>query len=94
MSPMLPRSVEVLLAPGRPSEIVLHLACGVRVGGIRVWRTSRGPRVLMPVSIHGRRPGFGIPPVLRSEWEASIVAAWRRAVLERLEAPSNGRRAA
>ncbi len=74
---MLPSLVEIRHVPGRPSEAVLHFACGIRIAGIRVWRTPRGPRVVMPALRSGRGPCFALPPSLRRECEAAVLARWR-----------------
>lgn len=81
MSPIDLLTLEIAFEPGRPATARLHLRCGLVLTGIRVWRTSRGPRVVFPCL-----PGAAAIPVLRlsrdrrREWTLAILEAWRVAI--------------
>lgn len=78
---MLPSLVEIRHVPGRPSEAVLHFTCGIRIAGIRIWRTPRGPRIVMPMLPSGRGHCFRLPPSLRRECDAAILERWRASIV-------------
>lgn len=79
MTPFTPSFVDVTLESGRPASVSLQLSGGVRIGGIQVWRTANGPRVLMPSRPGKGRPSLEIPPSVREEWKDAVLGAWRRA---------------
>lgn len=95
MSPFSPSFVDVTLESGRPASVSLQLSGGVRIGGIQVWRTANGPRVLMPSRPGSGRPPLEMPPSVREEWKDAILGAWRRAAANATESVSlSGRWAA
>jgi len=97
MHPLSPRSIDIVLDPGRPARISLDLAGGIRLSGIQVWRTPRGPRVLFPdAHRQGTHALIAMPSSLRRDWGEAILAAWRRTVRVATEsvASSHRRRAA
>lgn len=80
MTPFALRSIDMILDPGRPARVSIELSGAIRLAGIQVWRTSRGPRVLFPGAASTTGRGLiAIPPSLRRDWSEAILTAWRRA---------------
>ena len=80
MTPFALRSIDMTFDPGHPARVSIELSGAIRLAGIQVWRTSRGPRVLFPGTASAAGRGMiAIPPSLRRDWNEAILAAWRRA---------------
>ncbi len=86
MTPFALSSIDMILDPGRPAHVSIELSGSIRLAGIQVWRTSRGPRVLFPGADSARGRGMiAIPPSLRRDWSEAILAAWRRTAVSMTE---------
>lgn len=91
--------MEFEMPPGRPTMVRLHLRCGLVLSGLRIWRTSTGPRLILPrTGTPGQRHGevFTLSRWLRREWESEILQSWRSDVAERtgVALPASWRRVA